>query len=627
MTNDINKIYSYLGEDHAKNINREAFNNISRILLDYENAYLDKEAVKWVCNASMGHGKTTALTCWLKRLIDLIDDATDTLYIPVLIAVRENSMGLEILNALNEHREGSAIYVCAENKNEAEKITQHTQVVIISHSRLVNLALGFGNSYLYNTYIVDEKRTKRIMIIDEKPSFTNSFNLDLGKSNNGLEWFDKLVEQLETDEFEIQANRTYIMNLIAEQLLNVNSLTSALIPTDKRESEQTERLLKTLDKLIGIEENKKKVLELNQLKLFQKLLLNDEAGRIDTYSFDGKKGRKVMISEKIRYEKLGMNILILDGTANITKDQYELCDYELKKVKNYNDYSRLVFNIENIKTTKSSRENKNNAVQKAIADRVNFLRQSRTDLVVLPSKNELNIYKDLKVIADDTDLHLLNTVGKNPLKDKISIYLTSLPRRSPDYYKSIAIGLIDSISTDKPVDLSMNDKNTMNWFKDRRLENIYTGELMAELLQIIHRTELRIIDSDKQIDVFVAYDDEDNNGFDTTKWSLSKQLNKDYFKGDAKIVSKVIDNPYLHNRYEKIEEFANAIKNELSSGSYDNEVRLSQIEGVGVKFQNWLKTHWNNKKEMILNTFEKYNLTIIEKKDRYSETTKYIKFL
>ena len=623
MMNNINKMYKYLNEDHEKNINRDAFNDISKILLECENAYLNRENVKWVCNASMGHGKTTALTCWLKRLID---DATDTLYIPVLIAVRENSMGLEILNAINEHSEGAAVYVCAENKNEAEEITQQTQVVIISHSRLVNLALGYGNSYLYNTYTVNGEKIKRLMIIDEKPPFTNSFNFDQGVDNNALEWFDKLAGQLEMDEFEIQANRTYIANLIAVQLLNIDSLTSALIPIDNRECEQAERLLKTLDKMIGIEENKKKVLELNQLKLFRKLLLNDEEGRIDTYSFNGKKGRKVMISEKIQYEKLGMSILILDGTADITRDQYVLCDYQLKEVKNYNDYSRVVFHIENIKTTKSSRGNKKNAVQKAIADRVNVLRESHADLVVLPSKDELSIYKELKVIADDTDLHLLNTVGKNPLNDKTSIYLTSLPRRSPDYYKSIAIGLIDSI-TNKPVDLSMNDKNTMNWFKDERLEDIYTGELMAELLQIIHRTELRVIDSDKQIDVFVAYDDEDNNGFDTTKWSLSEQLNKGYFKGDAKIVSKVIVNPYLHNRYEKIEEFANAIKNELSSGSYDNEVRLSQIEGVGVKFQNWLKTHWNNKKEMIVNTFEKYNLTIIEKKDRYSETTKYIKFL
>ena len=48
-----------------------------------------------------------------------------------------------------------------------------------------------------------------------------------------------------------------------------------------------------------------------------------------------------------------MNVLVLDGTANITRYQYELCNYELKNVKNYNDYSRLVFHIEAIKTTKT----------------------------------------------------------------------------------------------------------------------------------------------------------------------------------------------------------------------------------------------------------------------------------
>ncbi|WP_074625616.1 hypothetical protein [Bacillus cereus] len=66
----------------------------------------------------------------------------------------------------------------------------------------------------------------------------------------------------------------------------------------------------------------------------------------------------------------------------------------------------------------------------------------------------------------------------------------------------------------------------------------------------------------------------------------------------------------LYNRNKKIQEHAEAIKSELLNGSYDDEVRISQIKGVGVKLQNWLKDCWNNKKEMILNTFEKYNLTI-----------------
>ncbi|EOP02074.1 hypothetical protein ICS_05708 [Bacillus cereus BAG2O-3] len=63
MMNNISKMYKYLKEDHEKNINRYAFNDISKILLECENAYLNRKNVKWVCNASMGHGKTTALTC------------------------------------------------------------------------------------------------------------------------------------------------------------------------------------------------------------------------------------------------------------------------------------------------------------------------------------------------------------------------------------------------------------------------------------------------------------------------------------------------------------------------------------------------------------------------------------
>lgn len=57
----------------------------------------------------MEHGQAAALTCWLKRLIY---NETDAECIPVLIAVRENSIGLEILMVLDEHKKvGQFMYV------------------------------------------------------------------------------------------------------------------------------------------------------------------------------------------------------------------------------------------------------------------------------------------------------------------------------------------------------------------------------------------------------------------------------------------------------------------------------------------------------------------------------------
>ena len=106
------------------------------------------------------------------------------------------------------------------------------------------------------------------------------------------------------DVLEVQANRSYIINLIREELLNKESITNALIPIEERNSRSAKRLLSTLDEMINIEENKKEVLEMRQLKLFKRLLFEDKVGRIDTYSFNGIKGRKIMISEKFSTRNL-----------------------------------------------------------------------------------------------------------------------------------------------------------------------------------------------------------------------------------------------------------------------------------------------------------------------------------
>ncbi|MBO8177630.1 MAG: hypothetical protein H0Z31_09285 [Bacillus sp. (in: Bacteria)] len=83
------------------------------------------------------------------------------------------------------------------------------------------------------------------------------------------------------------------------------------------------------------EDNKSKNESLKQIKHFEKLLKEDGAGRIDDYQIRKKVGRKIIVSERIDYSKLGLNILVLDGTAELTFQQYK--GFKFKKVQNYND--------------------------------------------------------------------------------------------------------------------------------------------------------------------------------------------------------------------------------------------------------------------------------------------------
>ncbi|MBE0340341.1 hypothetical protein E4V51_02935, partial [Paenibacillus sp. 28ISP30-2] len=72
---EIEQMYNYLTEEHKQNVHKEAFQDIANVFLDLYDEYTKQyhqyvefknnnrvekpdSAVKWLCNASMGHGKT-----------------------------------------------------------------------------------------------------------------------------------------------------------------------------------------------------------------------------------------------------------------------------------------------------------------------------------------------------------------------------------------------------------------------------------------------------------------------------------------------------------------------------------------------------------------------------------------
>jgi hypothetical protein len=646
--NYIDDMWATLSLDHAQNINREVFNDISNLMLDLQETYVEQqkkynnedykyEQANWVCDAPMGHGKSTVITAWLKSLTSNKFKTWEQ--IPVLIAVRNNEMGYELEESLNDYKEGSALYVDSGNKEVIKELIPDTQFLIISHARLKLLRLSVGNLQNYNTWINKQqkyvKKRKRILLIDEMPSWENELILDIGGGNNNpLKWFDSLLVNAEMPPHEAQFFRSILIGYIGKQLyFNKSDYTTRLIP---RGDEEGKKLLETINQLPTFEGNRGEVAALIKLKLLSRLLRKDKYGRIDDFFENGKNiGRKIIISKNIDYKKLGMNTVIFDGTANVSKPVYVLRGYNLKNIENRNDYSRLTYNVREIKTTNGTLDRADKAYQKAILDDIKKVKELHPDLVILCPKSDISFFKSSGVINEEDlseyedngvnkAVNVFNTTGFNKFKDRKSIYITKLPKMHPDYYKTKIIALSDDVIK-KTLDISLNtDSKIKQWFTDTTSEIIYSRYLVAEILQIIHRTALRKIDEKDQINVFMAYDDEASDG----GWSISETLNSSYFNYKARVKTCTVTNPYLFNRNDKAEAHATIIKAEIENRGFGNrEFRLSELGKVGKDFTKWLNNKnkpWHTQREIILEVFSKYGMKIIEKgasKVKYIQVT------
>jgi hypothetical protein len=113
----IEKMFTYLEENHKSNIHKGAFSDISNVflnLIDEYNVQLKQfkesrnnneikqnKKVQWVCNAAPGHGKTTVLICFLKWLVTEPDEYKR---VPILLVIRENEMARQIYHDLDRFR-------------------------------------------------------------------------------------------------------------------------------------------------------------------------------------------------------------------------------------------------------------------------------------------------------------------------------------------------------------------------------------------------------------------------------------------------------------------------------------------------------------------------------------------
>lgn len=610
MTNELTK---YLSKEHLEILNAEAYNDICKILIDFHNHQNEFYSSKWVCNAPMGHGKTTAIISYLKW------NSKE----PILLCVREKQLAHEIYEEVKKIND-SIINLNADNKEVFEEDLLNYQIVIIQHERLKNLALKFGNMFNYQYYKKGRNKTKRKLIIDERPIFHDSATYDITSNNNVLEWFDALSKPFKYKPLTIQKYKSYITYLVSSQLAdNHTDVTTALINEDDSNHIKTKELKSFLVEMEEHPDNADNYNALNSLKHFKKLLKVEGYGRIDDYTYN-KTGRKIIVSKFIDYGSLRMNLIVFDGTATVTSLLYKN-DYELKEVLNRNDYSRLTIHNDQLNTSLYSRSKDNNSTQRTISERILELKNIHHNLFVLPMKNEISIYKsngaikeeDLHYYKDDINnqnkgLNLLNTTGKNALNNLYSLYIPCLPKRNAEYYKELAIAIYgEDVSL-----LTSKDNDNGNWFQDDKLEEVYKQELYSEILQIIHRTALRKIDEQEQVDIFLTYDDSRNSS------------NYDY----KPLVLELRDIYKLDNVNIKLEKLINTVdygRDKILDGYLEiidkmNIVGETPVSKVNNSFKNYIKKHFTDKEDMINSYFIKNGYKIIEKKDRYSSNSRYI---
>jgi hypothetical protein len=207
------------------------------------------------------------------------------------------------------------------------------------------------------------------------------------------------------------------------------------------------------------------------------------------------------------------------------------------------------------------------------------------------------------------------------LKDKKSLYITSLPKRNADHYKEIAISLYgENVSL-----LTNQESDNGNWFNDEKLERIYRGDLYAELLQIIHRTSLRYINDKSKIIIYIAYDEDSNQfGYDGKRIvPVSENLNHNYFNNECTILTHYqISDMSLYGRDKKLDGFLEQIKQAtIEHGLNQDPIPVGKISNT---FRTYLKKHWSNQSKEINSFLNEHGFKVIEMKDRYSDNSRYI---
>lgn len=571
-----------------------------------------------VLNAMPGHGKTTALKVFVKKMLESREPFGG------LIVLREKEQMKAFEKFAADGNEKGLLYIDADNLPYVQKNISDYQFVLITHERLKNIATDEGSTKanLYTTW--NEK--KRAIIIDEAPTFVNSMIFELGQK---LDWLDDCFSAAPNvfSSEEIIMVRSLIQMLFAKELLeNKEKQTRALqIHNDGIGFSQVltnffRNVDYHIDRISSPESS-------NAYTWFKKLYFESGTGYIDNglYIEGYADHKKIICSRRIDYRKLSSSILILDGTAGFTPRIYNN-EFDMDKITNHTSYERLSIYQRIINTSARKRkEKKELSVQKLIANDIETIKAKEGSApFLLTHKSEINQYRKLNVInatvykmyydfrtmENALPINLLNTIGKNYLENQKSLYLTALPNRPAHFYKAIALSLYK-----EPLNLSMNEKDKhlgRAWFADDRIEAIYRECLLAELFQIIHRSNIRNLlrPSSDKVNIYIA------TKSDHILDELQKMLG---YQCEIMRDSTERTMALRHQLREQVSLAAEKIKNE----SIKLPCYIGKLE-EGAALKNLVNKNWNDseKRDIIVSVFNDHKLNISEQPNKRGKMEK-----
>ncbi|OXB94639.1 hypothetical protein [Parageobacillus galactosidasius] len=629
---EVEKFFS--NKDHYHNIHEQSFIDVYNVMIDFINEsvqlYEEKKQneeqnvkdnhpyIAKVVNSVMGHGKSTAA-----RIIAKVAHKNN---VPLLFVFNNKKNMDSFRKEVQPFVKNELLLIDSDNFNDDLKnIIKNFKIVGITQQRFRDMAIGYGDFSFFSYWkpnIGWIEPMQRTIIIDEMPIFINAESFDIGKNDNCLDWYDEMVKVTNDEEltkFDCERVRVLINYLIsmemAESFKHESEYTS--LPTKKLirhlKDEQRELLYHVLGRL------KKEKVEYkyqNRYQWFLKMLENDSVGVVNR---DEKK-TVILCSKWIEYRHFG-NILVLDGTADIVRKIYEHGGYELIELPNYHNYKerlRILFRI--INTSKTKR--KNIETHESIASDFLEIRERTKDLniIALPTKADITTYVKNGVITEEQykkyfsnttkmeyesmALNLLNTTGQNDLINYNGIGLLALPLRHPTYYKMYAIAIY---GVEKDVSLqheNNNGTNSIQWFTDDDVQEIYRQLMLMDFSQIIHRINIRLL-NDNQKSYVLIY---------TNREGWKEELAKLY--GLEEIISfDLFRNIKFKN--ECIERFEHA-KTVLEKEPFESQLSLGKF---GSRFKKWFNRHWRDeeRKKIMIEVAESMNLIVYEYSNGYKK--------
>jgi hypothetical protein len=632
--NNIQKYINLLEEDVYKSIHLPAFKDIYNAIKEFADqsqrihSYIKEHPdsnndnyIHEVLCGLPGHGKTTALKYHIKQEIAQSHSKKH----PYLLVFNNNDTMNDFFTEVNQfaNQHGKKYSVLAVNEQNLEQyklVLGQYQVIFILQQRLRDLAIGFGDYHSFMKYkqenyywgdkpnTIDKTTVHRTIIIDEMPDFFNKEVFDIGSENNAVDWFDTFSNN--TNENQLSSDdknkgRLYISKLITRELHSIGRSTKRLIRSI--EATQTEKeLISILDSLNKSNTDNKSV---NRFKWFMKLLNEDDTGSINQTS----KKTNILCSSFIDYKSFG-NILVLDGTSNLTHTIYERAGFKLKLIHNYHRYiERLFFEWGKINTSSRKRSNEKSEIREQIAENIIEKRNKGLNILAIPSKGDINFYISVGAITpeqqekfflgrqlegDSLAINLHNVTGKNDLSSYNHIALLNLPIMQPDEYRLQAIAMYGT-DTDlrlvKELDKEEQSLHKNKWFVDSHLQNLFQEHQKAELSQIIHRSSIRNINSDEMVTIHLYHN--------------KKQMNE-LLKGVFQLTDENFNqvNIQQNNNFKvKCKKWAEKIIIHLKNNPNEEYTAFS---AGGKSFKKWLDNYWKEHEVIIREIFQEHEITI-----------------